>query len=52
MSELIAALGQALPAGAILAEPADKAPYEQDWRQLHNHPSVCVVLPPARSPTS
>lgn len=30
---------------AILLGHHDKSPYESDWRHLHNHPALCVVLP-------
>jgi FAD/FMN-containing dehydrogenase len=42
---LIGALQAALPARAVLTEAADRAAYETDWRRLHSHPALCVVLP-------
>jgi FAD/FMN-containing dehydrogenase len=43
--DLIAQLRAALGPSAVLDQPADKAAYESDWRHLHNHPALCVVLP-------
>jgi FAD/FMN-containing dehydrogenase len=43
--EFLEALLAALPPKAVLTEDADKAPYETDWRRIHNHPALCVVLP-------
>ena len=43
--QLIKALRNALPGSAVLTEPADRAAYEQDWRHIHAHPALCVVLP-------
>ena len=40
-----AILQTALPPKAILTEAADRAPFETDWRRIHNHPAICVVLP-------
>jgi len=34
-----------LPAKAILTADSDKAPFETDWRRLHQHPAICVVQP-------
>jgi FAD/FMN-containing dehydrogenase len=45
MTDLIASLAKILPGKAILAEPADRAVFEVDWRHLYHHPAVCVVLP-------
>jgi len=45
MQEFIHALQHALPAGAVLTEPADRVAYETDWRRIHNHAALCVVLP-------
>jgi len=45
MSTLIQALRAALPEKAILTEPADRAPFETDWRGLYRFPAACVVLP-------
>ena len=35
--DFFAALQDILPAKAVLAQPEDKAPYETDWRRIHNH---------------
>jgi FAD/FMN-containing dehydrogenase len=43
--DLIAQLRDQLGDNAVLTEPADKSRYEIDWRHLHNHPAICVVLP-------
>jgi FAD/FMN-containing dehydrogenase len=43
--DLIAQLRDQLGNNAVFTEPADKAPFEIDWRHLHNHPAICVVLP-------
>ena len=43
--DLIAALRGALGENAVLTAPADRAPYEQDWRGLVNNPALAVVLP-------
>lgn len=42
---LIQTLRAALGDGAVLTQPADRAPYEQDWRGLVNNPAVAVILP-------
>jgi FAD/FMN-containing dehydrogenase len=43
--DLITALRDVLPAKALLTEAADRAPFEVDWRRIHHHPALCVVLP-------
>jgi len=43
--DLLSVLHDILPAKAILTAPEDKAPYETDWRHIHSHPAICVVLP-------
>ena len=43
--DLIEALRKVLPDKAILTAAEDRAPFETDWRHLHNHPCICVVLP-------
>jgi FAD/FMN-containing dehydrogenase len=43
--DLVENLRLALGAKAVLTEAADKAPYETDWRHVHNHPALCVALP-------
>jgi len=43
--DLIEALRKVLPAKAILTAPEDRAAFEADWRHVHNHPAICVVLP-------
>jgi len=43
--DFLAALKNLLPEKAILTAPEDKSPYETDWRQIHNHAALCVVLP-------
>ncbi|MDQ0473139.1 FAD-binding oxidoreductase [Labrys wisconsinensis] len=41
----MARLAAALPPGAVLTSPADRAAFETDWRRLHAHPALCVVQP-------
>ena len=43
--DFLQSLRAALPPKAFLKADADKAPYETDWRHIHNHPAICVVLP-------
>jgi FAD/FMN-containing dehydrogenase len=43
--DFLQSLQAALPPKAVLTGDADKAPFEADWRQIHNHPAICVVLP-------
>ncbi len=43
--DLIPALRAALGEGAVLTAPADRAPYEQDWRGLVNNAALAVILP-------
>jgi FAD/FMN-containing dehydrogenase len=43
--ELISRLRAALGEKAVLTDPADRAPFETDWRQVVNQPARCVVLP-------
>lgn len=43
--DLIGALRSALGDKGVLAEAADRAAYEADWRKLYNYPALCVVLP-------
>jgi FAD/FMN-containing dehydrogenase len=45
MQDLIPSLARVLPPGAIITEPADRKPYETDFRGLISHPAECVVLP-------
>jgi FAD/FMN-containing dehydrogenase len=44
-ADLLQSLRGILPSKAILTGDADKAPFETDWRQIHRHPAICVVLP-------
>lgn len=41
VAQLLATLGEK----GVLQAPADKAPYQTDWRRIHNHDALCVVLP-------
>jgi FAD/FMN-containing dehydrogenase len=43
--DFLATLRALLPAGAVLTEAQDKAAFETDWRHIHRHPAICVVLP-------
>jgi FAD/FMN-containing dehydrogenase len=43
--DFLQSLQTALPPKAILIEAADKAPFETDWRRIHSHRAICVVLP-------
>lgn len=45
MKDLINQLRSALGDKAVIADTPDTAPFETDWRRLHNHKAVCVVLP-------
>jgi FAD/FMN-containing dehydrogenase len=45
MQDFIHELENALPAGTVLTAPADRAAYETDWRRIHSHAALCVVLP-------
>jgi FAD/FMN-containing dehydrogenase len=42
---LLQSLRNILPAKAVLTANDDKAPFETDWRHIHQHPAICVVLP-------
>ena len=42
---LIQALQAALGRTSVLTAPAERAPYEQDWRGLVNNPALAVLLP-------
>ncbi len=43
--DFLAKLRNVLPAKAILTAPEDKAPYETDWRRIHSHRAICIILP-------
>jgi len=43
--DFIAELRNLLPDNAVLTAPEDKSPFETDWRHIHSHPALCVVLP-------
>ncbi|MBU6418993.1 MAG: FAD-binding oxidoreductase [Proteobacteria bacterium] len=43
--EFLQALQAALGETSVLTAPADRAPYEQDWRGLVNNPALAVILP-------
>ncbi|HTQ72540.1 MAG TPA: FAD-binding oxidoreductase [Acidocella sp.] len=43
--DVIPALRAALGEGAVLTDPAGRAPYEQDWRGLVKNPALAVILP-------
>ncbi|MDE2239611.1 MAG: FAD-binding oxidoreductase [Rhodospirillales bacterium] len=43
--ELLQALQAALGETSVLTAPADRAPYEQDWRGLVNNPALAAILP-------
>ena len=43
--DLLQSLRTVLPPKAILTAESDKAPFETDWRHIHQHPAICVVLP-------
>jgi FAD/FMN-containing dehydrogenase len=43
--DFLQSLQAALPRRAVLTEDADKASFETDWRRIHHHPAICVVLP-------
>lgn len=42
---IAADLQSLLGVAAVLTTPADRAPYERDWRGLVSYPSLAVVLP-------
>jgi FAD/FMN-containing dehydrogenase len=44
-TDFLQSLRGIVPLKAILTADADKAPFETDWRQIHQHPAICVVLP-------
>jgi FAD/FMN-containing dehydrogenase len=50
--DFLQSLQAALPPKAILTAASDKASYETDWRRIHNHPAICVVLPEMASQVS
>jgi FAD/FMN-containing dehydrogenase len=43
--DFLQSLQATLPPKAVLTADGDKAPYETDWRRVHHHPALCVVLP-------
>jgi FAD/FMN-containing dehydrogenase len=45
VTDFLAALKQILPASAVITDPAEKAPFETDWRRLYHNPAICAVLP-------
>jgi FAD/FMN-containing dehydrogenase len=45
MNGLVHALRAALGDAAVLTAPEERIAFERDWRNLHQHPAVCVVLP-------
>lgn len=45
MSELLDELAGALPAGSILTDPAETAPYNTDWRGRVSGKPICIALP-------
>ncbi len=42
---MVEALRAALPANAVITDAAARAGYEEDWRHIHAHQALCVVLP-------
>ncbi len=45
MKDLINQLRSTLGDKAVIADTPDTTPFETDWRRLHHHKAVCVVLP-------
>jgi FAD/FMN-containing dehydrogenase len=43
--DIVAELRNLLPNNAVLTAPEDTSPFETDWRHIHSHPALCVVLP-------
>ena len=42
---MVEALRAALPANAVITAATERAVYEEDWRHIHAHQALCVVLP-------
>jgi FAD/FMN-containing dehydrogenase len=43
--DLLRELSGLLPPNALLTDAADKTAFETDWRRIHSHPAIAVVLP-------
>ena len=44
-ADFLQSLQSVLPAKAVLTADADRSAFEIDWRHLHQHKAICVVLP-------